>query len=298
MKLLKVLAVSLTVSFACLAAEASGKVQGLDGVQIAARFPLIGQDRMQGFLRTKFTMDGCEAWVVEPETPAADGRWVWCMEWPTAFQDRVGVKALLTAGYRWVTFNPASKTVPAGNQNDEMIAKRRAFQRFLVEGLGYAPKCGLIGMSWGGYYSVRYASTHPECVCAAYLDAPLLDFSTLKGFRDADSATRKRLMAYYPFATEGYDGANDPFQSVNRAEPIAKAGIPLLILYGGVDVVVPPESNCMKFAVAFEKAGGDLMIERRGRYGHHPHGVEPNEVQRLVNFFDRGYAPKTDTPKK
>ena len=214
------------------------------------------------------------------------------MEWPTAFQDRVGVKALLTAGYRWVTFNPASKTVYAGNQNDEMIAKRRAFQRFLVEGLGYAPKCGLIGMSWGGYYSVRYASTHPECVCAAYLDAPLLDFSTLRGFKEADSATRKRIMAYYPFATAEYDGANDPFQSVNRAEPIAKAGIPLLILYGGVDVVVPPEANCMKFAAAFEKAGGDLMIERRGRYGHHPHGVEPNEVQRLVNFFDRAYAPK------
>ena len=106
------------------------------------------------------------------------------------------------------------------------------------------------------------------------------------------------MSKYYPFITDTYVGADDPFQSVNRAEPIAKAGIPLLILYGGVDVVVPPEQNCMKFAVAFEKAGGDLMIERRGRYGHHPHGVEPNEVQRLVNFFNRGYAPKTDTPKK
>ena len=298
MKILKTLAVSLVVSFACLAAETSDKVQGLDGARIAARFPLIGQDRMQGFLRTKFTMDGCEAWVVEPETPAADGRWVWCMEWPTAFQDRVGVKALLTAGYRWVTFNPASKTVPAGNQNDEMIAKRRAFQRFLVEELGYAPKCGLIGMSWGGYYSVRYASTHPECVCAAYLDAPLLDFSTLKGFNGNGNWGRKGLSKYYPFITDTYVGANDPYQSVNRAEPIAKAGIPLLILYGGKDTVVPPESNCMKFAVAFEKAGGNLMIERRGLYGHHPHGVEPNEVQRLVNFFDRAYAPKKDAPKK
>ena len=292
MKILKAVAVSFAVTFACLAAETSGEVQGLDGAKIAARFPLIGQDRMQGFLRTKFTMDGCEAWVVEPETPAADGRWVWCMEWPTAFQDRVGVKALLTAGYRWVTFNPASKTVPAGNQNDEMIAKRRAFQRFLVEGLGYAPKCGLIGMSWGGYYSVRYASIHPECVCDAYLDAPLLDFSTLKGFEGNGKWGRKGLSKYYPFITDTYVGADDPYQSVNRAGPLAKAGIPLLILYGGMDDVVPPESNCLKFAVAFEKAGGDLMIERRGRYGHHPHGVEPNEVQRLVNFFDRAYAPK------
>ena len=299
MKTLKILLVTFVASFTCLAAETADKVQGLDGAKIAARFPLIGQDRMQGFLRTRFTMDGCEAWVVEPETPAADGRWVWCMEWPTAFQDRVGVKALLTAGYRWVTFNPASKTVYAGNQNDEMIAKRRAFQRFLVEELGYAPKCGLIGMSWGGYYSVRYASTHPECVCAAYLDAPLLDFSTLSGFKNDKGTLRQRLTLYYPFISDSYCGANDPYQSVNRAEPIAKAGIPLLILYGGVDVVVPPELNCLRFADAFEKAGGDLMIERRGRYGHHPHGVEPNEVQRLVNFFDRAYAPpKKAKPKK
>ena len=291
MKILKVLAVSLAVSSACLAAETSDKVQGLDGTKIAARFPLIGQDRMQGFLRTKFTMDGCEAWVVEPETPAADGRWVWCMEWPTAFQDRVAVKALLEAGYRWVTFNPASKENYAGNQNDEMIAKRRAFQKFLVDKLGFAPKCGLIGMSWGGYYSVRYASTHPDCVCAIYLDAPLLDFSTLKGFSAASGKwSRKGLAKYYPFITDTYDGADDPYQSVNRAEPIAKAGIPMLILYGAKDDVVPPEKNCMKFAAAFEKAGGNLMIERRGTYGHHPHGVEPNEVQRLVNFFDRGYA--------
>ena len=298
MKILKTIAVSLAVSFACLAAETTDKVQGLDGAKIAARFLLIGQDRMQGFLRTKFTMDGCEAWVVEPDIPAPDGRWAWCMEWPTAFQDRVGVRALLAAGYRWVTFNPASRTVYAGNQNDEMIAKRRAFQRFLVEELGYAPKCGLIGMSWGGYYSVRYASTHPECVCAAYLDAPLLDFTTLSGFNRKGKWGREGLSKYYPFITDTYVGADDPYQSVNRAEPIAKAGIPLLILYGGVDGVVPPESNCLKFAAAFEKAGGDLMIERRGRYGHHPHGVEPNEVQRLVNFFNRAYAPKKGTPKK
>jgi pimeloyl-ACP methyl ester carboxylesterase len=292
------IAISIALALQCLSAGAAdavsstNKVSGTDGARIATRFHVTGQDRMQGFLRTKFTMDGCEAWVVEPDSPAPDGRWAWCMEWPTAFQDRVAVKALLAAGYRWVTFNPASRTVYAGNQNDEMIAKRRTFQRFLVEELGYAPRCCLIGMSWGGYYSVRYASTHPDCIGAIYLDAPLLDFSTLAGFSDPSGTTREKLKRYYPFITDSYCGADDPFQSVNRAGPIAKAGIPVLILYGGVDTVVPPEKNCIRFAEAFEKAGGDLTIERRGRYGHHPHGVEPNEVQRIVNFFDRSYKKK------
>lgn len=266
-------------------------VQGVDGARIAQSYSVHRQDKMQGFLRTIFTMEGCEAWVVEPEKPAADGRWVWCMEWPTAFQDRVGVKAYLEAGYRWVTFNAASKNNYAGNQNDEMIAKRRAFQKFLVEKLGWAPKCGLIGMSWGGFYSVRYASTHPDCVCGIYLDAPLLDFSTLRGFNGNGNWGRKGLAKYYPFITDTYTGKDDPYQSVNRAVPIAKAGIPMLILYGGKDNVVPPAENCERFAPAFEQAGGDLMIERRGTYGHHPHGVEPNEVSRLVNFFNRAYTP-------
>lgn len=285
MKILKAVAVSFAVTFACLAAETSGEVQGLDGAKIAARFPLIGQDRMQGFLRTKFTMDGCEAWVVEPETPAADGRWVWCMEWPTAFQDRVGVKALLTAGYRWVTFNPASKTVYAGNQNDAMIATRRAFQRFLVEGLGYAPKCGLIGMSWGGFYSVRYASIYPECVKAMFLDAPLLDFSTLAKFKENGW---KQLQAYYPQITSDYVGADDPLQPVAaaRAERIAKAGIPVWIIYGAADAVVPAESNCLRFAAAYEKAGGHLRLWRDNLRGHHPHGMEPGEGRAFVNFFN------------
>ena len=278
-------------SVLCVASAAEPvSAKGVDGAKIAARFGTTGQDEMQGFLRTRFVMGGCEAWVVEPEKPAADGRWVWCMEWPGAFQDRTGVKALLSAGYRWVTYNPATKEIYAGNQNDEMIAKRRAFQRFLVDELGFAPKCGLIGMSWGGYYSVRYASTHPDCVAAIYLDAPLLDFTTLSSFKGTGNWGRKGLSKYYPFITEEYVGKDDPYQSVNRAEPIAKAGIPILCLYGGKDTVVPPGSNCEPFAASFERAGGDIMIEKRGKYGHHPHGVEPNEVQRIVNFFDRAYV--------
>ena len=286
-----VMSLALVGAMCLSAAEVAGSaINGRCGKKIAERFGNVRQDRMQGAVRTMFKMDGCEAWVVEPEKPASDGRWVWCMEWPTAFQDRVGVKALLDAGYHWVTFNPSMGSVYAGNQNDEMIAKRRAFQKFLVEGLGLAKKCGLIGMSWGGFYSVRYASTHPDCVCAIYLDAPLLDFTTLQGFnKEGGNWSRKGLSKYYPFITDTYDGANDPYQSVNRAEPIAKAKIPMLILYGGVDVVVPPERNCIPFAASFEKAGGDLMMERRAKWGHHPHGVEPNEVQRIVNFFNRGY---------
>ena len=274
--------------FAFAALAAFTLVAGPDGDRIGAKCNVITNSTFQGFERTVFEYEGCEAWVVEPAKAAAGSPWVWCMEWPTAFQDRMGVKALLEGGCRWVTFNPAAgglTKVPAGNQNDAMVEKRNRFQKFLVAELGLEPKCGLIGMSWGGFYSVRYASAHPECVKAVFLDAPLLDFSTLVKFKEKGW---EQLQAYYPQITADYVGADDPLQPVAafRAETIAKAGIPVWIIYGAADTVVPAESNCLRFAAAYEKAGGHLKLWRDNLRGHHPHGLEPGEGRAFVNFFN------------
>ena len=271
---------------------------GPDGDKIAADSKVLHRGTLQGFDWTIVDFEGCEAWLVEPKTPAADGRWVWCMEWPTAFQDRTGVKRFLEAGYRWVAFNPAYsgwiKTV-AGNQTEEMVEKRCRWQKYLISKLGLNKKCGLIGMSWGGFYSVRYASIHPECVAAIYLDAPCLDFTTLKAYKAGEY---KKLQAFYDFATADYVGADDPFQSVNRAALLAKARIPLLVLYGGKDVVVPPEKNIERFAPVFEANGGVLTIMKRGIFGHHPHGLDPSETGLIVNFFENAFNPPQKVEKK
>ena len=261
---------------------------GPDGDRIAAKCKVFTRDRMLGFERTIFEFEGCDAWVVEPAAPAAGAPWVWCMEWPTAFQKNTGVEDLLAAGYRWVTFNPAygrnKKPLP-GNQNDEMIAKRNRFQKFLVAELGLEERCCLVGMSWGGFYSVRYASEHPESVKAIYLDAPLLDFSTTSSFK---TKLKDRLKEFYPHLTQDYVGANDPMQPVSpaRAERIAKAKIPVLIIYGAADTVVPAGQNCLRFAESFEKAGGHLMLWRDNLRGHHPHGLPPGNGIVFVNFFN------------
>ena len=291
----------IALTWAALATSAL--LAGPDGDRIAAKCKVIDRNTMQGFERTVFEFEGCEAWVVEPKQAAAGSPWVWCMEWPTAFQDRTGAKELLSAGYRWVAFNPAFVGIldpahgkmPAGNQTDEMVARRGRFQAYLVKTLGLSPKCGLIGMSWGGFYSVRYASVRPQEVVAMYLDAPLLDFTTLGSYCRTDKNTGekdgefKTLAKYYDFATADYVGKDDPFQSVNRAVPIATAKIPVLCIYGGSDGVVPAEKNILRFAVEFEKAGGHLKLWRDNRRGHHPHGLDKGEQQVFVNFFNAAF---------
>lgn len=269
-----------------MAAMAAGMLfaDGL-GAKIAAKYSVKGTDNWYGYTRTVFEFDGEEAWVVEPKAAAAGRPWSWVMEWPTAFVDRTGAPALLAAGYHHVTLRPGfykdGKFVSKpGNMNDTRLKKSRAFQKFLVEELGLAAKGNLIGMSWGGFYSIRYASTYPDCVAHIYIDAPLLDFSTLTNWAGWNVA------GYYGVDAKTYVGKDDPMQPVNRAEPIAKAGIPILLLYGAVDKTVPCEKNCELFAKRFQSFGGKISIQRRATYGHHPHGLEKTEQQQFVDFFN------------
>ena len=274
--------------------EPAGSSGGRLGDEIAAMCEVMRRDMWHGYSRTVFAFDGEEAWVVEPKSGASGRPWCWTMEWPDVFAKRTASLALLAKGYCFVTLRPGEyrngKFVSKpGNMTDARVERSRAFQRFLVERLGFAPKANLIGMSWGGFYSVRYAAAYPEAVRRIYLDAPLLDFSTLNGWN------LDKVRATYGIANPNYCGADDPRQPVNLATPIAKAGIPIFLLYGGKDRVVPPKRNCELFVERFRAAGGTISIERRDDFAHHPHGLEVDEQQRFVDFFGNGVANGSST---
>ena len=124
-------------------------------------------DQWYGFTRYHFEFENCKAWIVEPEFPAGDGRWSWCTVWPEAFVKRVGIVDLLEHGFYHVHIDAF-----AFRANPEGVALMGRFHDFLVS-MGLSAKCNLIGMSWGGFFSLRYAETFPERIAAIYLDAPL-----------------------------------------------------------------------------------------------------------------------------
>ena len=163
----------------------------------------------------------------------------------------------------------------------------RAFQRFLVETLDFAPKANLVGMSWGGFFSVRYAARNPECVAKIYLDAPLLTFDGFAHLGAAQTPTEAAAQIGPWAAMPPPDGnwTADPRMPVNMAEALAAAHIPILLLYGGQDATVPPAKNCEPFAARFRAAGGEISAENRNLFGHHPHGVDPNKTATITEFF-------------
>ena len=239
--------------------------------KIARAHRIVGEDMWYGCRRTKFDFEGHVAWVVEPSVAPASGMpWTWTMQWAEAFVDRTGVPALLRRGFHHATIDLFATRMDA-----QGLRTAAAFQDFLVKELGLAPKANLVGMSWGGFFSTRYAAAHPENVARIYLDAPLLNFG---GFRlDIGPWAAKRPA----------DGAwaNDPEMPVNLAGKIAAAKIPVLLLYGGEDQTVPPNRNCEPFLERFRAAGGEAQVERRGGFGHHPHGLDPDKTGPIVSFF-------------
>jgi alpha-beta hydrolase superfamily lysophospholipase len=73
---------------------------------------------------------------------------------------------------------------------------------------------------------------------------------------------------------------------INLAGKIAAAKIPVLLLYGGQDQTVDPKLNCEVFLKNFKQAGGNITVDKRWAYGHHPHGVELDETGRILKFFE------------
>ena len=133
---------------------------------------VVAVDKFYGFDRVVFDFMGCRAWICCPSCEPIKGRpWTWTMQWATAYVPRTNVLQMLRDGYHHVTIETFARKM-----DEKGLEVSAEFQRFLVEKLGFAPKAYLVGMSWGGFFSVRYASTCPENVAKIYLDAPLLTF--------------------------------------------------------------------------------------------------------------------------
>ena len=265
---------SVLLAACCLAGSAfAGNLTD----KIAAKYKVKSTDVWYGGQRTVFDFQGFDAWVVEPPKdvcPLAGNPWTWTMQWRTAFVPRTSVPRLLKLGYHHVSVD-----IFALRMDAEGLKVAKAFQDFLVNDLGFAPKARLIGMSWGGFFSTRYAANYPENVLKIYYDAPLMNFTKF-----GKTPTKDLIGSWAERVPEGGNWDNDPEMPINMAAKIAQAKIPVLLLYGGVDPVVPPAKNCELFIPRFKAAGGDITVVRRGAYAHHPHGVEESE-NTIINFF-------------
>lgn len=242
-----------------------------------------------GYRRHNFVLDGCPAFIVEPPHPAPGLPWSWCLQWAEAFVPRTPALQLLERGFHHVHINVFSTYM-----NDEGIKKAEKFYE-LLQSLHFDKKAALIGMSYGGLFSLRWAAEHPETVGAVWLDAPACNLGFCSS-RDESNCSPERLATFRGEAEKhfaayrvanGQELIDHPKNPVNNYMPIAKAGIPILAIRSGQDQSVLPESNIDLLEKRMLAAGGDIQVIRRDYFGHHPHGLD--DPTPLTSFILKHY---------
>jgi hypothetical protein len=239
--------------------------------------------KWQGLTRHDFKVGEYDATVVVPERPLAGRPWVWRGEFFGAFADCDA--ALVKAGWHL-----AYLKVPDLFGSPKAVKRWEVFHAAMVEDYGMHPKPGLIGLSRGGLYCMNWAAAHPDrtlavCDFKSWPGGQVKKLGTGKG----SEGEWKKLLAAYDF--KGDDEALAyKLNPVDNLAPLAKARVPLLLVYGDKDTVVPHAENSALVYDRYTALGGPVERVVKPGQDHHPHGLK--DVAPVVKFFAAALAPK------
>lgn len=232
-----------------------------------------------GFKRMDFELDGHACILVCPDHSAQGRPWVWRTEFFGAFAQ--ADVAMLQAGYH-VAYIRLSDMYGC----PEAVEWMERFRTHLVKEYDLCERAIPFGFSRGGLYAVNYALKYPQCVDKLYLDAPVLDIcSWPAGWGKGIGGRRewKECKACYSLTDE--TAKHFSKNPLDRAEELAQWNIPVLIVAGDSDEVVPLEENAQPFVRRFSEAGGQVCLMVKAGCGHHPHSLD--DPTPIVEFLTK-----------
>jgi len=247
-----------------------------------------------GFPKHEFDVDGMRATVVVPAKPLPGRPWLWRGEFFGAFAE--ADVALVKEGWHLVALS-----APDLFGSPKAVAKWEKLYAVLTKEHGLHPKPGLIGLSRGGLYCMNWAAAHPEQTLAVYLDNAVCDFKSWPGGKLLNLGTGKgsepewkKLLAAYDFKSDA-EAIAYKLNPVDNLAPLAKAKIPLLLVYGDSDTVVPHVENSERVYDRYKKLGGPVDRVVKPGQDHHPHGLK--DVAPVVKFFQSVYLADANRGK-
>jgi len=236
------------------------------------------KSQWKGYDRTDFTVDGARAWVVAPKKAAEGLPWIWRARF--FGHEPQADMALLEKGFHLAY-------IDVGGLFGAPTAVKRwdALYALLTEKHGFSKKPALEGMSRGGLIILNWGIANPEKVACIYGDAPVCDFKSWpggKGKGKGGGGTWQQCIQAYGFKDEAealaYKG-----NPVDSLEPLAKAKVPLLLIVGDADDVVPVAENSAIIEERYKKLGGPVTVIHKPGVGHHPHSLkDPKPIVEFV----------------
>jgi pimeloyl-ACP methyl ester carboxylesterase len=236
----------------------------------------------QGFARHDFAFNGTTATVVVPKTALPGKPWAWRGEFFGAFAN--ADVELVKHG-----FHLAYLRVPDLFGSPKAVTNWNAFHAELTTNYGLAKKPALIGMSRGGLYCFNWAAANPDKVACIWADAAVCDFKSWPGGAlkhlgkgKGSAAEWQKLLKAYEFKSDA-DAIAYRGNPVDNLAPLAKAKIPVLLVYGDADDVVPHDENSLVLAERYRALGGPVTTIPKPGIGHHPHGLtDPTPIVEFI----------------
>lgn len=231
-----------------------------------------------GYPKHEFEIAGKLVTIVSPKSPAPGRPWVWHGEF---FGHKpVPDIALLGKGFHiaYMKINDMLGSPDAVKLWNQCYAE-------LTTHYGLSKKPSLVGLSRGGLYCYNWATANPDKVSCIYGDAPVCDFKSWPGGKGKGKGDPKNwglVLKLWNFKDEAaalaYKG-----NPVDSLAPLAKAGVPLLHVFGDADDVVPWEENTGLIESRYKALGGSITMIRKPGIGHHPHGLDDSTP--IVEFI-------------
>ena len=219
-----------------------------------------------GYTMYSFLFHERQCRIVVPKRPAEGNPWLWRARF---FGHRPEVDlALLERGFYVVYIDVADlygspTAVQLWNDFYELLNSRYLF----------ADKVALEGMSRGGLSVFNWAAENPEKVACIYVDAPVCDIKSWPGGLQNGMGSKedwqKCLMAYNFTEEEAKAYVQNP---INKVESLVENQIPLLVVSGDDDQVVPYSENAQLMVDQYQELDGKVKVIIKKGEGH-VHGL-------------------------
>lgn len=232
-----------------------------------------------GFERLDFQFENRNCVLVKPKSADKKMRWLLKTEYFGAFPDFE--IEMLKRGMHIAYI--ANVTRWHKSADDDAKAK---LCEFLYENFGLNRRCLPVGMSCGGMQAVYFAAKYPQYVAALYLDAPVMNLLSCPcGIGSAGKDMYDEFMRDTGFnISRLINYRNHP---IDRVDELIENRIPVFLVCGDSDTVVPYSENGYYLAEKYEKT--DIPFKKIIKSGcnHHPHGLTDNSE--LIKFAEDNY---------
>ncbi|WP_020472930.1 alpha/beta hydrolase family protein [Zavarzinella formosa] len=238
--------------------------------------------KWNGFAKHDFQVDRKDAIVVVPDKALPGRPWLWRAEFFGAFANQD--IELLKKGWHVAYLN-----VQELYGAPKAVEEWEKFHSVLVKEYGLHPKPGVIGLSRGGMYAMAWGAAHPDKTLAIDLDNAFVNPKDWPGRKAKGPPTREwtNLLNAYGFKSDAEIDAYKGFAADNL-EGLAKAKVPILLVYGDGDKVVPHKLNSEMIFDRYKALGGTVEKIVKPGGDHHPHGLpDPKPV---VAFFEKAWV--------